>query len=744
LKSRWKKRIGRTLALLGVAALLFFLPSLPNEYRELRADSSLNLTDRNGEPLRRNLSIREGVNSWIPLPEIPQTMIDAVLVAEDKRFYYHPGADPLAMVRAAATNLRHRRVVSGASTLTQQLLRTLKPSESRDWQAKLQGVYWALRLEFRYSKDEILEAYLNRVAFGPSVYGVEEASRYYFDKPATALSPAEAAALAVTIRSPSVLDPFTSQGREELSLWTEPLLKKLETRGHLEPEAAKRARRQVLELNPDPPPFLAPHFCDLAQLEARGRRGRVRTTLDLGLQEFVEGSVRNHLTLLAQHKVGNAAVVVAEVESGNVLAMVGSRDYHRKRDGQHNAAISLRQPGSTIKPFTYALLLESTGHAGTILPDLDLYEDAELESFVPVNYDRHFHGPVSIRTALGCSYNVPAVRALERVGVLSLLDILRKCGLSELKETPEHYGLGLTLGDGSTSLFQLVAAYRVLARGGYYSPLQLLDQTDQGAGQQVLSERACYLISDVMADRQARIASFGTPNVLEFPFPVAVKTGTSKGYRDNWCIGYTPRHIVGVWVGNSDGSPMQDVSGITGAGPLFRDIMLQLGEGGEFGVPRDLMRRKLCTLSGEAANGRCPSTTIEPVYAEKPIAECLVCGEENGRLVYDLPSLYRPWARERGLPLPEAEPSGGEQLRFVFPLTHDVFLTDPDLASDYQRVKLKIAGGAPPYTWTVDGQEVSSSPSTSLWWRLETGPHRVKVRDSQGAERELPLEVVGR
>lgn len=744
MKPIWKKRIGRALALLGLAAVLFFLPPMPQEYRDLRADSSLNLTDRHGVPLRRNLSAREGVNSWTSLEEMPPILIDAVLAAEDKRFSYHPGVDPLAMGRACFDNIRHGRVVSGASTITQQLLRTLSPPSERGWKAKLKGIYWAVRVECVYDKDEILEAYLNRVAFGPSVYGVEEAGRYYFDKPASALSPAEAAGLAVTIRSPSVLDPFADQGQEELARWTAPLLRKLESNGRLTPDAAERATAQTLELNPDPPPFLAPHFCDLAQREALGLRGQVATTLDLELQKFVEGSVRAHLELLAQHRVGNAAVIVADVESGEILAMAGSKDYHRRQDGQHNAAVSLRQPGSTIKPFTYALLVESVGNAGTILPDLDIYEDSDLESFVPVNYDKHFHGPVSVRTALGCSYNVPAVRALERVGTTALLDTLRKSGLNDLKETPEHYGLGLTLGDGSTSLLQLVAAYRALAKGGVYSPLTLLPNSSPVHGDSVLSERACYLISDVLSDRQARIASFGTPNVLEFPFPVAVKTGTSKGYRDNWCIGYTPRYIVGVWVGNSDGSPMQDVSGITGAGPLFRDIMLQMGDGGEFSVPEGLSRVELCNLSGLRANGRCPSTSIEPVFEEKPLENCEVCIEEEGKLVHDMPSLYRPWATERGLPLPLSHPSGGEDgLRFVFPLAHDVFLTDPDLCLDYQRVKLRIAGGSPPYTWSIDGKNVSTTESTSLWWELKTGPHRIEVRDAEGSQRELPLEVMG-
>jgi penicillin-binding protein 1C len=737
-----KKKIGRVLALVGIAAVLFFMPSLPGEYRDLRADSSVNLTDRSGVPLRRNLSSREGVNSWVALEDIPSVLQRAVLTAEDKRFYYHPGSDPIAIARATRDNIQAGTVVSGASTITQQLLRTLSPPTDRSFKAKIRELYWAVRVECLYSKDEIFEAYLNRVAFGPSVYGVEEASRYYFDKPASALSPAECAALAVTIRSPSVLDPFAQEGTEELGLWTAPLLDRLQSNGDLTEDAATRAKSQILELSRKPPPFLAPHFCDLAQKHAHGSRGRVATTLDLELQKTVEGAVRTHLDLLAEHKVGNAAVIVAEVESGEILALVGSEDYHRREDGQHNAAVSLRQPGSTIKPFTYALLMESTGHAGFILPDLDLYEDSRRDSFVPINYDKHFHGPVSIRTALGCSYNVPAVRALERVGTEALLDTLRKVGLEDLQETPEYYGLGLTLGDGSTSLLQMVAAYRVFAQGGSYSPLTLLPRNPVESDR-VLSERTSYLVNSVLSDRQARIASFGTPNVLEFSFPVAVKTGTSKGYRDNWTIGYTPKHIVGVWVGNSDGSPMQDVSGITGAGPLFRDIMLQLGDGGDFERPDGLRRVNLCTLSGQIANDDCPSTMVEPLFEEKQPGTCQVCQTQNGKLVYEMPSLYRPWAIEHGLPAPQHDSLQDDELRFVFPLAHDVFLTDPDLNLDYQRVKLKIAGGTPPYRWSIDGERVAETEAPFLWWELNKGQHSVVVIDSAGTERKLPLSVLG-
>jgi len=693
---------------------------------------------------------------------MPRELIDCVLQAEDQRFYYHFGLDPLAMARASKDNILAGRIVSGASTLTQQLLRTLDGPKARTFGSKLSEFYWATRLELLYSKDELLEAYLNRVAFGPSVYGVQEASRYYFDKPASSLSVAESVALAVTIRSPSVLDPFSDFGREELARYTGPLIDSLQRRGRLDQDQAQRAKDQELELSTNPPPFFAPHFCDLALAQLKDQRGPVKTSLDLDLQETIEGMVRNHLALLSENKVDNAAVIVADVESGELLALAGSAGYHRRKDGQHNAATSLRQPGSTIKPFTYALLLQRTGHAGMILPDLNLYEDSDIESFVPKNYDKHFHGPVSIRTALACSYNVPAVRALERVGPKNLLTLLRRIGFTDLTDPPEHYGLGLTLGDGSSSLMQLVEGYRTIARGGVHSPLTYLSDSQGDSVESLIEPRSTYLITDILSDRQARIPSFGTPNSLEFPFDCAVKTGTSKGYRDNWTIGFTPKHIVGVWVGNSNGSPMQDVSGITGAGPLFRDVMLNLGPGGDFVPPKGLKRRSLCGLSGDLATQACPSALAELCLEEVPVQPCQVCqieviDRETGllakpstpeqqrlsRTVFEFPSLYREWSIERGFPQKIQSDREAEELRFVFPLSEDVFLTDPDLKAEFQRVKFRVAGGTPPYTWRMDGQPVSTSQSSSLWWRLVPGRHSIEVQDSRERVKSLQFRVMG-
>jgi penicillin-binding protein 1C len=331
-----------------------------------------------------------------------------------------------------------------------------------------------------------------------------------------------------------------------------------------------------------------------------------------------------------------------------------------------------------------------------------------------------------------------------------------------LTETPEHYGLGLTLGDGSVSLWQLVEAYRTLARQGQHSALTLRHSDRPGVSSEVFDPRIAALITDVLSDRQARIPSFGSPNVLEFSFPVAVKTGTSKGYRDNWCIGYTPKHVVGVWVGNSDGSRMENVSGITGAGPLFRDVMLTLGDGGDF-PELALEEREVCSLSGLAASVHCPHKVLEPCLPEVVDEECKACvltetdtrsGEtategtparfKAKRLRFKVDPLYREWAAENNLPLVDAAGRREDGFRLVYPLNGDTFLLDHDLRGSNQKVKLRAVGGRAPYTWSVDGKPLPGAHGAEAWWPLRKGEHEVRIQDANGELDSLTVLVVGK
>ncbi len=768
-------RIGRCRALwglgllvLGMVGALYGWP-LPPELRDLKAHRGLQLLDRHGEPLRLLRPEEAASFEWLPLSEFPDDLQAAIQLAEDRRFAYHPGVDPLAIGRAAQSNLRHRRVVSGASTITQQLVRTARREAPRSAGTKLAEALWALRLERRYSKDQLLEAYLNRVPLGGPTVGFGEGAWTYFGKPSRALSLGEAALLCVLVRAPGGFDLESPEGLAEVLHFRRLLLQRMVEAGAVRADEAERAADEDVEFRPEAPPFAAPHFCDLVLERFPEARGSLRTSLDLPLQQAIEGLASARLQLLANKRAGNLAVVVAEVETGRIRALVGSGSYFRSHDGQWNAADSLRQPGSTLKPFTYALLLEKAASPGLLLPDLPLLEDQSIRSYLPDNYDRRYHGPVRARVALASSYNVPAVKALERVGVSSLLALLRGCGL-ELPERPQHYGLGLTLGDGSCSLLELVEAYRVLARGGVWGPLELLEDSvpDAARERRVLEARSAYLVTDILDDPYARTPAFGRDSALEPPFPCAVKTGTSKGYRDNWTVGYTPTHVVGVWVGNSDGSPMREVSGISGAGPLFADVVALLGDGGDFPVPDGLEKRTSCLLSGATAGPECIQTGPEWWRSDRSAQPCAVCRlDENGKRTYAWDPLYWSWAEERGLPLwADAKPTEGESgetavgpadeaqapaLRITFPQDGDVLLFDPDLRARAQTLRLQAAGGRGSLRWQIhtetDGgatqRTVHQGLDRRIWWPLEPGRHRLEVSDDDGRTASIRLEVRG-
>ena len=605
------------LCMLGIGLVIFAAWPWPAGYPLKSEYNSTLIYDNSGHLLREAYLQGGSSQHWVKLADIPVWVQEAVLTAEDRRFYYHPGFDPAAIIRSAYYNVKAGHVLMGGSTIPEQLIRILMPARPRTLKSKIIELIYALRLSMNFSKAEILEAYLNRAYFGCHSYGIEAAARFYFNCSSHMLSPAQGAFLAVLIRAPKDLANYKNfEVTEKLA---HQLLQAMHESGRLTQEELNLALQEKLELAPLSERFAAPHFCDyvLDCLEKQGlmSASKVRTSLDSELQAEAEKLLNYHLDHLYKKNVHNGGLVVLEARSGHILAMVGSRNYWQEHEGQNNAALALRQPGSTLKPFTYALALERGFTAASVLPDLEYLDSFMIDSFVPQNYDRRAHGPVRLREALACSYNIPAVYALQKVGVDRLLGTLHKLGFSELTHTAKHYGLGLTMGAGEVSLLHLANAYRAFANGGRYTPSEWLLEVDgkpalqavdkntgsakiEGAASgvgatvgdlensncgksspsedAVFSASTCALIGDILSDNISRARSFGLNSVLNLPFWCAAKTGTSKDFRDNWCVGYTSKYVVAVWVGNFNASPMHNVSGITGAAPLFRDLMLYL------------------------------------------------------------------------------------------------------------------------------------------------------------------------
>ncbi|MBU1741359.1 MAG: penicillin-binding protein 1C, partial [Proteobacteria bacterium] len=564
---------------------------------------SIMVTDRQGRPLRELLSPSQSRSRWVPLAAMSPHLIHAALAAEDRRFFYHPGVDPVAVVRAVALNLISLRIKSGGSTITQQLARLVSGPRRRGLWAKLTQALIALRIEAHHPKRVILEQYLNRVPLGNQLYGVEAGCRVYLDKKPSRVTPAEAALLMAIPKAPTLFNPYRSSTR--LMLRRNRILRAMARAGHLSPAAFRRALMEPVRLRPLGAVFRAPHFVRYVLRRFAGRT-TLRTSLDLTLQQQVVELVGKHLKRVRSRGVTNAAVLVVNNATGEVLVWVGSRGFFDARyAGEVDGVVALRQPGSALKPFLYGLAVEAGMSPATILPDLPLSFATPSGSYIPINYDRLFRGPVRLRVALASSLNVPAVVLAHDVGVGELLGRLRRLGFTSLKRSPDHYGLGLILGGGEVSLLELTRAYLALARGGRTLPLRFTPGPARTKGRlRVFSPFVAFWLSDVLSDDHARAPTFGREGILCLDFPAAAKTGTSKGFRDNWTVGFSRLYTVGVWVGNFSGEPMKKVSGVTGAGPLWRDVMELLHQDrlpGPFRPPPGVVQAHVCPLSGRLA-----------------------------------------------------------------------------------------------------------------------------------------------
>jgi len=696
------------IAALGVETLGLFVvwPLGEDFFQAGRTPFSLIIYDRRRIELREILSDENGSCRRLE-GELPPHLVRPFLAAEDRRFFQHAGVDLLATARALWQNLRAKKVLSGASTISQQLVRHLK-NLPRSWTGKLQAAAWALRLERSFDKTTILREYLNRVPLGNSVYGLQAAAQFYFGRPATSLSWAQSSLLAGLACSPASYDPYRHPRQAaERQKW---VLHRLEELGWLEGERARQEESLSWDLVEAQRAFRVPHLTEWMRSE-RERLGLLRaheviTTIDLRLQQQVERIVQEELSSLRGKNAHQAAVLVVDNPSGEVLAYVGSRDFlDEEHQGQIDGVRARRQPGSTLKPFAYGLGLADGYTPASLLPDVEVHLSTPTGDYMPRNYDRRVHGPVRLRSALANSYNIPAVRLTDELGPERVLGILRLAGFDSLTHDAGHYGVGVVLGNGEVSLWELARAYRGLALGGRREPLRLileargekgerLRRVEEISGQRFLPVEAAELLSDILSDNQARAPAFGYHNALRLPFAAAVKTGTSRGFVDNWTVGYTKERTVAVWVGNFDGRAMRRVSGITGAGPIWRRVMLAAMEGIN---PRPLVerekfeRRHICAWSGKLATENCPAALEEIFLPGSAPREPCSMHLEGGRL--DVGPQYYAWARAEGLeagPWPESSGHTEGKGKLLMPGDGDHYLLEPDLPLESQSIPLRV------------------------------------------------------
>jgi penicillin-binding protein 1C len=743
----------RPIALFSMLALIFSLGWLALEIAWRLTPVPLPLTnsppqsvefvDRTGRPLRRILLDQRIYRSRCSLSEVSLNAIAATLSAEDKRFRAHSGIDGLAIVRALVQAVRTGQVRSGASTISEQLVKLSYPESPRGVWAKISEAWGALSLERHWSKDRILEEYLNRLNYGDLQLGLAAVSWDYFEKPPSDLSAAEAAFLAAIPQAPSRLDPFTHLAATKArQRW---VLRRMQVNGFLDDATYARALTEPLRLRAHNREFEAPLFVDLL-LERRGtlppEGGVVKTTIDLSLNQWIEQVIARQLQTLADKNVTAAAAVVIHNPTGEVLALSGSGDYFEPGIGQINGAWSARSAGSALKPFTYICALERGAFPGTVIADVPTDFPTETGLYHPNNYNHRFYGPVTLRFALANSLNVAAIRVLEQEGgPETLYSVLQRAGITTLGHPAAYYGLGLTIGNGEVRLLELTNAFASLARLGVYKPFRLLkkyetatrrngDTATLGSAQRIFDERAAYLLVDMLSDNHARAGTFGLNSYLSFDFPVACKTGTSSNYRDNWTFGFTPEWTVGVWAGNPDNSAMRGVTGVTGAAPIFHEIMTKLRD--RYGTswyqePSGIERCYIDPLTGHRVSADQPRA-VEEIYAFPPEPARPDDYDATGRV--RLPAEYRAWAESDQNTLGDLLEGRrlAKHLRILEPASGGLYYFDRDLPAQDQRLVLR-AESTGQIEWRSTTLDCQSAGNT-VTVRLREGRHEITARDT--------------
>jgi penicillin-binding protein 1C len=753
--------------------VLLFMP-VPE--RELCAkEDSWRIYSSDGRVLREAVN-REGSRSrWVSRDNISDLVVEATIAIEDERFYSHGGIDWLALARAFVTNLRTGSSVSGASTITMQLAR-LAYGLPHSAEGKIAQLLFAARIERSVSKKTIITAYLDRSPYGAGTVGIEAASYRYFGKPNMHLSLAEAALLAGLPNAPTRLNPLENPdvARKRQAR----VLERMRDTGKITAEEHARALAEPLVFVHETEEPAAMHFCDYV-LSLDPQPGDVHTTLDLDLNTGVEELVREHVKILSAGGMTNASAVILDNNTGALLSMVGSVNYWDGVSGAVNGAVSRRQPGSTLKPFAYALAFERGFTPATIIPDVETaYVDKKGDIYTPVNYSDKFYGPVLACEALGRSLNVPAIRLVDMIGLEPFYGKLLDAGFTSLDKGSDYYGLGLVLGNGEVTLLELASAYALFPRCGMTVKAEAIaSRVGAVKSKSVFSKEVCFLITEILSNELTRMRAFGAVNPLILEYPMAIKTGTSSNWRDNWVVGYTKEITVAVWAGDFSGSPMNMVSGAVGAGPLFRKIadfaVKKLGLSPAMPVPPPGVESiVVCKLSGNTPAEYCTDYTSCYVLKEKErrppcnVHRKVLIDRRNGLLASSkcageyaeervctyLPPGYEDWQAKNGYaapptvysPLCAPDEIQADALVILSPKAGDVYLIEPGYNRDTQSLELR--GGADPAVsrveWVLDDSVVANAgwPYTASW-RLERGRHSLCMKSGDKKSEIVVFEV---
>ena len=783
-----KKALILTLAITILAAVwllrgvwLPFLCENPQTLIDKHFSSGGLYTDRHGRILKVFADERGDFAVYTSLASHSAQLLNAVLIAEDRNFYTHPGFDIRSMARALWQNVSSRRIVSGASTISQQLIRVVKP-RSRTISTKISELLTALRLENIVPKNLILEKYLNAVCMFGNIRGTHMAALLMFGKSPEMLNLAESATLAAAIQAPGRFDPFTKAGNIRLLKRRNWLLNEMLKAGKCTAKEFENAISTIIPTHKRHRPFNAPHFCELAVNLYQEPKGTLKTTIDLDTQNFLHSTISSHMPRLMKSGANQAGAIIADAGNLEILAMTGSAQYGPIAGGFNNACIARRSGGSILKPFLYALAIENGYFPSFVIPDTMQTFKTPQGEYIPFNADRRSYGPVSIRAALGNSLNISAVKMLNLTGIKNFYKLL--VDLKLLKDKPgaaDFFGLGLAIGNPEVRMLDLIEAYGVFCNAGILKTVKFFtDQTQ--LNKPVISPKAAFLIYDILSDPAARLFTFGNPAFYKSKRPVAIKTGTSTDYRDAWLIAVNPDFIIGIWVGNFSGAPTRALSGATACGPIYKnliDFLEEVGSEKKLAIPAGIHKKAVCSISGQFPGQHCQMVGYDffPDTANMPGICNFHVGNSDS---HELPADYASWIRSRkkhldadpfklshhlevtdpycliGIEMPKVaiqkasgpiviaplQQSGTwDSVKIVSPHNGDCYI----MSSSHENYALLRAIPAVPVSeviWLVNGKEfIRTPPPYEAYWPLAPGTHRIcAITESEAAE-EIEIRV---
>jgi penicillin-binding protein 1C len=784
IKKVLKLLLAAALCLTGIWLLRFaWLPLAaqdPQPFLQARFASGGAYLDRYGTPLRLYPDNNGDFYCYAPLASHSRHLRTALLTAEDRSFFSHPGFDLQAIMRAAWQNLTNLRIISGASTISQQLIRIVNP-RPRNLSTKIAETLSALRLEQKHSKNQILEYYFNSVPMFGNIRGFYLASLLLFNKTPDLLNIAEAATLVAIVQSPGRLTPFSLKGNKRLRQRRDWVLREMLKLGYCTKNELSEALEFNIPSHRRQMPFNAPHFCDLLEQVKGTPVGNTRTTVSLPLQNRLCSILRSHLPRLARSGARQTCAMIVDNQSMGIMAMVGSAEFGPLNAGYNNGCLARRSGGSILKPFLYGLALEKGYYPSYVIPDTMQPFKTPQGEYLPFNANRRAYGPVTIRNALGNSLNISAVKMLNLVGINDFFALLVELEiLQNTRGAADYYGLGLAIGNPEVRMLDVVRAYSIFAGQGRLKNLTYLP-ADGIKENQVISKQTAYLIYDMLSDPAARLLTFGNPQYFNFKQRWALKTGTSTNYRDSWLLAFNHKYVFGIWVGNFDGSPTRNLSGAGACGPIAQDIIEALPENAQpIQMPAQIQRISVCSISGQLPGPNCRQIGKDLFYGDlSQLPRCTFHKKNTDR--HELSADYARWLQKRSIAsdfdpfklsgtiqpgdpfklvgidnngnsqqgyatttirvTADYSPTSFNSIKIVAPHENDRFILSQG-KENFLYMRAIPERPTSEIVWLINGREyIRVGPPFEVYWPMEPGRHRITAIGEGQAAAEVNISI---